>query len=101
MKYEANENPRKVLQTENGFEINYDFTPVQKEERTVIEFKKIIVPAIDYGQIVSAIIHSEYSIDDEIALRNNFIIEGDSQKWIDYIAFRNHAKEIAKEITGE
>ena len=98
MKYEANENPRKVLQTENGFEINYDFTPVQKEERTVIEFKKIIVPAIDYGLIVSAIIHDKYSIDDEIALRNNFVIEGDSELWQEYLLYREHAKSIANEV---
>ena len=77
MRYESNENPKRILQTEKGFEINYDFEEIEKEERTVIEFSKIIVERIDYGLIVSAVIHSKYTVDDEIALRNNFVIEGE------------------------
>lgn len=98
MRYESNENPKRVLQTEKGFEINYDFEEIEKEERTVIEFSKIIVERIDYGLIVSAVIHSKYTVDDEIALRNNFVIEGESPDWLEYLEWREHAKNVAREV---
>ena len=98
MRYESNENPKRILQTEKGFEINYDFEEIEKEERTVIEFSKIIVERIDYGLIVSAVIHSKYTVDDEIALRNNFVIEGESPDWLEYLEWREHAKNVARGV---
>ena len=55
-------------------------------------------PSDGYAELVRAIIHSQYSHDDEIALINNQADE--PEKYADYQAFRQLAKDLANGYEG-
>jgi hypothetical protein len=56
-------------------------------------------PTDGYAELVRAIIHSQYTYDDEIALINNK--EDEPEKYADYQAFRQVAKDLANGYEGK
>ena len=100
MKFFSSELPKKVSEVNNKFEVVYAVKQTETDGITTYESEKIIVDRIDYGQIVSAIIHEKSSVDDEIALRNNYTSSPKDAEWVEYQDYREFAKSVAREIVG-
>lgn len=49
-----------------------------------------------YDNLVSELIHHKYSVDAEIALLNNFYINGENDEFNEYQSWRTKCKEVAK-----
>ena len=65
---------------------------------------EIAVPASitnSYDNLVSELIHHKYSVDAEIALLNNFYINGESDEFNEYQSWRTKCKEVAKNYINE
>ena len=54
-----------------------------------------------YDNIVSELIHHKYSVDAEIALLNNFYINGENDEFNEYQSWRTKCKEVAKNYINE
>ena len=100
MKIYSSEKPKKVTEVNGKYEIIYNTNVIESDGAVSYESEKVIVDRIDYGQIVSAIIHEKYSVDDEIALRNNYTSSSKAAEWVEYQAYREFAKSVAREIVG-
>jgi hypothetical protein len=70
------------------------------------EADTVLVTDLNYDCIVAAIIGSSYTIDQEIALINNYLassLNNESPEGIEYAAYqqcRNDAKEAAMDVLG-
>ena len=104
MKTQSHEQPNTVENIGGGYRINFNVEEKVKEDEhgshNYFEYSTAVSPTLDRGDLITAIIRTEYSSDDEFALLNN-LKKGD-QKYIDeyeaYQKFRAMAKELAGEI---
>lgn len=78
------------------------FDSVAVEDGTIIEAKEaaIFVKNATYELLVSAFIHVKYSLDDEIALVNNYVTDpaGYEEDYKVYQEWRKYCKEAARTI---
>ncbi len=63
-------------------------------------YEEIAVPDLRYDTVVSALIHTVYSIDDEIAIINNHLNDNEQLEWQDYQNCRAWAKSYAGTTLG-
>lgn len=72
--------------------INVKVTRLQKKNRAQVEPK-----------LISELIHKRYSIDDEIALRNNYDEDPEKyqEKYQAYMAYRAEVKQAVEEAFNE
>jgi len=108
MKSQSDTEPLLFIEAQGGMLINFNISQKTKENITGIityyDYEQVKVELNpSRSDIVSAIIRSAYTHDDEIACINNLNIG--SQKYIDeyaaYQAVRDAAKLIADEVLGQ
>ena len=75
----------------------------QTSEGITYEYNIIDVPSLTKGDIIKTLMHDVYSIDDEIALINNFNENPDKYKsdYVQYQQYRNECKIIADNILND
>lgn len=96
----ADSPPSLVRYRNHSIRIYYDVEEINREidgiETTQYMFVYTDLPlSPDRGQIVDAIISNKYTKDAEIALINNELASTGTEKYIEYQAYRIHAKELA------
>ena len=105
MKTQSHETPQPLENIGGAYRINFDVEEKTKEDmngsHTYFEYTTAVSPTLERGDVITAIIRTKYSSDDEFALLNNLNKGGTKyeQEYADYQAFRARAKEIAGEVS--
>lgn len=92
----------------NVYTINFNIEEIdtQDEETQKFSYESVTLQPgnDDYGNVVSALIHSRYTDDDMQAIINNYLDAPDNQEYNDEFKdmqdFRKQAKAIAKEFVA-
>ena len=104
MTTQSHEQPVLVEHIGGAYRINFDVIEKVKEDmngsHTYFEYTTAVSPTLNRGDIITAIIRTKYSADDEFALLNNLNKGGATyeQEYETYQLFRARAKEIADSI---
>jgi hypothetical protein len=93
-------NPPLLAKSGKQYVIRYNVTEIMTEDGKRWECNEVFANSVDYGSIVSALIHSEYSVDAEIAIINNYIAEAEETEWSAYQAHRTWAKTYTNDTLG-
>jgi len=104
MKTQSHEQPLLFEHIGGAYRINFDVEEKVKQDmngsHTFFEYTTAVSPTLNRGDVITAILRTQYSSDDEFALFNN--LNKGEQRYIDeynaYQAFRAKAKEIAGEV---
>lgn len=77
--------------------------PEDYEDGVVINIEGgiAVAPTNSYDVLVSELIHHKYSIDAEIALLNNYYLDGKSDEFDEYQHWRAKCKEAAKQYLNK
>jgi hypothetical protein len=99
MKSSSDKYPQTIVKSNNKTQVRFDIEEVTKEVFGEVcvsyNFSYIeIVGELTRAKIISAIIRTKYSEDDEIALINNNFISPSSSEYDEYQSFRTHSKEV-------
>jgi len=92
--------PEQTIKSNGRTQIRYDITEVTREDmngiRTSYDFSYVEVSGeVTRAKIIDAIVSSVYTKDAEIAILNNYLTDGPSEKYVIYQALRIKAKEVA------
>ncbi len=88
----------------NRFRLNFIVqTKTDDQNDIVFEYQSIEVTEIRKSVIVSGLIRLQYSVNDEIALINNFNLDNATyrQEYEAYQNYRNECKTISTQFTNE
>ena len=81
---------------------NFDVAERTNDDGQVsFDFQSVIIPLKEKDEIVKAIIHDRYTLDDEIALVNNFNAGANIDEYNLYQSYRTYAKSIANAAIQE
>lgn len=92
--------PLLLERTSIGYVVRWNLNQVTVEDGVRWECDEVIASARTYDAVVSALIHSKYDIDRELATINNHLIGQDEDEWQEYQAWRAWAKEYAGTTLG-
>ena len=104
MTTQSHEQPVLVEHIGGAYRINFDVIEKVKEDmngsHTYFEYTTAVSPTLNRGDVITAVIRTKYSADDEFALLNNLNKGGATyeQEYETYQLFRARAKEIADSI---
>ena len=103
MRSNSDHYPEQTIKSNGKTQIRYDITEVTREDmngtRTSYDFSYVEVSGeVTRAKIIDAIISSVDTKDAEIALLNNFMNDGPSEKYTSYQALRAKAKEVADAV---
>ena len=88
-----------IINLGNGkYQFIYNQQEVQREEETFWEYDYVEVDKVDEATIIQTIIHKSYSLDDEVALINNYNQGLKIEEYEAYQQFRNDVKSIINEL---
>ena len=88
-----------IVNLGNGkYQFIYNQQEVQRDEETFWEYDYVEVDKVDKATIIQAIIHKSYSLDDEVALINNYNQGLKIEEYEAYQQFRNDVKSIINEL---
>lgn len=98
---QSHEQPSLVEHIGGAYRINFDVQEKVKEDingsHTYFEYTTAVSATLSRGDVITAIIRTKYSSDDEFALLNN--LNKGEQRYIDeyeeYQTYRTMAKELA------
>lgn len=89
MNYSKNE---PEIWTDLGYGFNFNYNIQQENEN--YSYDSVFVNKKERNLLIQSLIHSKYSVDDEIALVNNYNAGLNVDKYNDYQLFRNECKKI-------
>ena len=104
MTTQSHEQPEMFEHIGGAYRINFDVIEKVKEDmngsHTYFEYTTAVSPTLNRGDVITAVIRTKYSSDDEFALLNNLNKGGATyeQEYETYQLFRARAKEIADSI---
>lgn len=98
MKAQSNEYPQSIIDRGKQHQINYNVVEKTIEEQTVYEFEYVLIPELSKNSLIQELMHKLYSIDDEIALINNYNAGIDTTEYDAYQTYRDECKSIANTI---
>ena len=88
-----------IVNLGNGkYQFIYNQQEVQRDEETFWEYDYVEVDKVDEATIIQTIIHKSYSLDDEVALINNYNQGLKIEEYEAYQQFRNDVKSIINEL---
>ncbi len=98
---QSHEQPKPLENLGGGYRINFGVEEKVREDmngsHTYYEYTTAVSPTLSRGDLITAIIRTKYSSDDEFALLNN-LNKGDENykaEYAEYQDFRAAAKKIA------
>ena len=96
--------PVLMEQSGRGYVVRWDLaqTTIDTEDgmQEVWECEEVYSPTRKYDDVVSAIVHSIYSLDAEVAIINNHLLGEKEDEWIAYQGWRVFAKHYAGQVLG-
>lgn len=104
MKARSAINPQEIENLGNRFRLNFNVQEkVDDDNNTFFEYQSIEISELKKGVIVSNLIRLKYSLDDEIALINNYNLNNSQYQaeYEEYQNYRNNCKSIASNFSNE
>lgn len=94
----ANHDVQPVLmeQISIGYLVRWNLEEITVDGETRWQWDEAISPTRTYDDVVSALIHAKYTLDQEIATINNHLVGQDEDEWLEYQAWRTWAKDYAR-----
>lgn len=93
----SNNNPEIWVNLGYGFYFNFN---ISKNE-SGYAYETVFVQKKERNTLIRALVHSKYSVDDEIALVNNYNAGVNIDKYTEYQLFREKCKTIANNTIFE
>jgi len=83
----------------NGqYQCNFDVEQKEIDGRIVYEFDSVYTNELSGEAIKNAIIAYKYPLDRQLELLNEFLANDASEKWNEYQAWRQHAKDVVANL---
>ncbi len=95
-----NVQPVLLEQISVGYVIRWNLEETTVDGEPKWKCEETIATSRTYEAVVSALIHSKYTVDQELATINNHLLGEDEDEWLEYQAWRTWAKSYASTTLG-